>query len=343
MTYTLLTGGVGYIGSHICVELYKKTDKIIVFDNYSNSKKSVNSAILSFCPNIELYEGNLTDRFLLENIFKKYNISTVIHLAGFKSVTDSIENPLKYYNNNITGTIQLLDVMKKYKCTNLVFSSSATVYGDQTDVPIKESANTYNKQTNPYGKSKMIIEMMLRDLYISPHNWNIVILRYFNPVGADPSGKLGEDPIESPSNLFPHIIDVYLGKQPELKIYGNSYKTVDGTCIRDFIHVVDLAIAHISSIEFLENEKSCYEIINIGTGKWYTVYQIVERFNEITNNKIPFVYAQKRAGDIPLSFACCNKAKNLLGWQAVKGLDDMIRDSITRANYISNTSNNTDD
>lgn len=341
MTYTLLTGGAGYIGSHICVELYKKTDKIIVFDNYSNSKKSVNSTILSFCPNIELYEGDISDRFLLESIFKKYDISNVIHLAGFKSVPDSIHEPIKYYTNNISGTIQLLDVMQKYNCNNLVFSSSATVYGDQTDVPIKENASTYYKQTNPYGRSKLIIEMMLNDLSISPHNWNIVILRYFNPVGAHSSGRLGEDPLDTPGNLFPHIIDVYLGKQPKLKIYGNDYRTIDGSCIRDFIHVTDLAEAHIKSIEFLENKNSCYEVINIGTGKWYTVKQIVDRFNEVTNNKITYQYADRRPGDIPFSFACCNKAKTLLGWRAVKDLDDMIHDSITRANYISNISNDT--
>ncbi len=331
MTYTLITGGTGYIGSHICIELYKITDKIIVIDNYSNSKKSVVNSIKSMCPNIEFYEGNIKDRYILESLFKKYSISNVIHLAGFKSVSSSIENPIAYYDNNVSGTIQLLEVMKNYNCKNLIFSSSATVYGDQKDVPIKESADTYDKQTNPYGKSKLIIEMMLKDLHISPNNWNIVILRYFNPVGCHSSGLIGEDPKEKCGNLFPHIIEVYQKKQDKLKIYGKDYKTIDGTCIRDFIHVVDLAIAHVNSIAFIKDKKSSYEIINIGTGKWYTVKQIVDRFNELTDNKINYEFVEKRPGDTPLSFACCNKAKQKLNWFPTKNLDDMIKDSIMYA------------
>lgn len=334
MVYTLITGGSGYIGSHICFELYKTHKNIIVIDNFSTSKESVRDTIHSKCPDIEFYSFNIGNKLLLSNVFTKYKISNVIHLAGFKSISESIKYPLRYYKNNLTETIVLLEVMESFKCTNMIFSSSATVYGNQKDVPINESAVTYKKQTNPYGKSKLITEMMLEDLSMNQSNWNIVILRYFNPVAADKSGLIGEDPKEQPSNLFPHILNVYQGKTDKLTIFGNDYRTIDGTCIRDFIHVSDLAAAHISAIDFIKNKSSVYEIFNIGTGKWNTVLQIVTKFNELTDNKVPYVFGDRRLGDIDFCFANCSKATSLLKWEAKKNLDDMIRDSINRIDYL---------
>jgi UDP-glucose 4-epimerase len=339
MVYTLITGGAGYIGSHICFELYKINKNIIVIDNFSTSKESVKETISKVCPNIEFYSFNIGDKILLTNVFSKYNITNVIHLASYKSISDSINYPIEYYKNNISETISLLEVMKLHKCTNMVFSSSATVYGHQDQVPIKETAVTYNKQTSPYGKSKLIIEMMLEDLCHEKSNWNIVILRYFNPVAADTSGLIGEDPKEQPSNLFPHILNVYQGKNEKLTIFGNDYRTIDGTCIRDFIHVSDLAQAHISAIDFIENNSKVYEIFNIGTGEWNTVLQIVNKFNELSGNKIPYIFGDRRIGDIDFCFANCSKANDLLKWKATKKLDDMVRDSINRVNYLNSINN----
>lgn len=339
MVYTLITGGSGYIGSHICFELYKQNKNIIVIDNFSTSKESVRDIIHSKCPDIEFYSFNIGDKLLLSNVFTKYKISNVIHLAGFKSISESIKYPLKYYKNNISETIVLLEVMESFNCTNMIFSSSATVYGNQKEVPINESAVTYKKQTNPYGKSKLITEMMLEDLSNQQSKWNIVILRYFNPVAADKSGLIGEDPKEQPSNLFPHILNVYQSKTDKLTIFGNDYRTIDGTCIRDFIHVSDLAEAHISAIDFIKNKSSVYEIFNVGTGKWNTVLQIVNKFNELTDNKIPYVIGNRREGDIDFCFANCSKATSLLKWDAKKNLDDMVRDSINRINYLKSINN----
>jgi UDP-glucose 4-epimerase len=334
MDYTLITGGAGYIGSHICLELYRKNTHIVVIDNLSKSKNTIWNTLRKICPKIELYEIDLINKECIQDIFKKYKITNVIHLAGFKSVNESIQKPLLYYRNNLISTINLLEVMEEYNCKNLIFSSSATVYGNQIDVPIKETASTYNMQTNPYGKSKLIIEMMLKDLF--NNNWNIIILRYFNPVASDSSGLIGEDPKDEPCNLFPHIINVYLKKKSKLKIFGNDYKTKDGTCIRDFIHVSDLALAHIKSIDYLDNlnGKNCYEIFNIGTGKWYTIMEIVDRFNELTNNAIPFEFVSRREGDVPFCFADCSKASQFLNWKSKKTLDDIIKDSINRADIL---------
>ena len=339
MVYTLITGGTGYIGSHICFELYKTNKNIIVIDNFSTSKESVRDTIHSKCPDIEFYSFNIGDKLLLSNVFNKYKISNVIHLAGYKSILESIKYPLKYYNNNITETIVLLEVMESFNCTNMIFSSSATVYGDQKEVPINESAITYKKQTNPYGKSKLIIEMMLEDLASQQSKWNIVILRYFNPVAADKSGLIGEDPKEQPSNLFPHILNVYQGKTNKLTIFGDDYRTIDGTCIRDFIHVSDLAESHISAIDYIKNKSSVYEIFNIGTGEWNTVLQIVNKFNELSGNKIPYIFGDRRIGDIDFCFANCSKANDLLKWKTTKKLDDMVRDSINRVNYLNSINN----
>lgn len=329
MTYTLITGGAGYIGSHICLELYKRNVKnIVIIDNFSKSKDSMFSKLQKIIPNIEIYNFDLSDKELLRNLFKTCDIRNVIHLAGFKSVGESINDPLTYYSNNVTNTIQLLEVMDEFNCRNLIFSSSATVYGNQTEVPIKESACTYQKQTNPYGKSKLIIEMILRDLTNIGKNWNIVILRYFNPVACDSSGLLGEDPKSKPGNLFPHILKVLSGEHEKLKIYGGDYPTADGTCIRDFIHVSDLAQAHIAAIDYIQDKSDMCEIFNIGTGNWYSVLQIVNRFNELSNNRVPYEIKERREGDIAYCFADCDKAKSILKWKAKKSLDDMINDCI---------------
>jgi len=335
MSYTLITGGAGYIGSHICLELHKKNIKnIIIVDNFSKSKDSMFAKLQKMIPTIQIYNFNLSDKQQLRNLFKIYDIKNVIHLAAFKSVGESIKDPLKYYDNNVINTIHLLEVMDEFDCKNLIFSSSATVYGNQTVVPIRETASTYEKQTNPYGKSKLMIEMILRDLTNIGKNWNIVILRYFNPVACDNSGEIGEDPKEKPSNLFPHILKVLDGSNPKLNIYGGDYSTVDGTCIRDFIHVTDLAEAHISACDFILNKKDTFEIFNIGTGNWYSVLQIVNRFNELTDNKVPYEIKARREGDIPYCFADCNKADIILKWKAKKTLDDMINDCINRIDKL---------
>lgn len=335
MGYVLITGGAGYIGSHVCLELYKRNIKnIIVVDNFSKSKEDMQLILKEKIPTIEIYNFNLSDKQLLSSIFKQYKIESVIHLAAYKSVNESISCPIEYYKNNVSNTIQLLEIMEEHNCKNFIFSSSATVYGNQTEVPIKETANTYNKQTNPYGTSKIIVEMILKDLISKETGWNIVILRYFNPVACDSSGEIGENPKDKPSNLFPHIMKVFTGENKKLNIYGSDYKTTDGTCIRDFIHVSDLAEAHISACEYIKDKTQTFEIFNIGTGNWYSVLQIVNRFNELTDNKVPYEFKPRRKGDISYCFADCSKAKHILGWKAKKTLDDIINDCVTRARYL---------
>jgi len=335
MSYILVTGGAGYIGSHVCLELHKRNIKnIIVIDNFSKSKEQMYSILKKEIPTIEIYNFDLANKDLVRNIFKKYNIEKVIHLAALKSIGESIQNPFLYYNNNISVTINLLEIMDEFNCRNFIFSSSATVYGNQTRVPIRESACISENQTSPYGTSKLIIEMILRDISNKGNNWNIVILRYFNPVACDKSGVIGEDPKENPSNLFPHILKVLDGSNPKLNIYGGDYNTSDGTCIRDFIHVTDLAQAHISACDFILHKKNTFEIFNIGTGNWYSVLQIVNRFNELTDNKVPYEIKARREGDIAYCFADCNKADIILKWKAKKTLDDMIKDCINRIDKL---------
>ena len=335
MSYTLITGGAGYIGSHICLELHKKNIKnIIIVDNFSKSKDSMFAKLQKMIPTIQIYNFDLSDKQQLRNLFKVCDIKNVIHLAAFKSVGESIKDPLKYYNNNVINTVRLLEVMDEFDCRNLIFSSSATVYGNQTTVPIRETASTYEKQTNPYGKSKLMIEMILRDLTNIGKNWNIVILRYFNPVACDSSGEIGEDPKNKPSNLFPHILKVLSGEEKKLYIYGGDYSTVDGTCIRDFIHVSDLAEAHIAASNYIQDKVNTYEIFNIGTGNWFSVLQIVKKFNELTDNRVPYEIKERRDGDIAYCFADCSKAESILKWKAQKTLEDMIIDCVNRADNI---------
>ena len=332
MDYTLITGGNGYIGSHICNELCKSNNNIILLDNLENSSLDSYKRLKNSCvfDNIILENIDLMDKTSVDTIFKKYSIKNVIHLAGLKSVDESLQLPLLYHNTNITGTLNLLNVMDKYKCYNLIFSSSATVYGFQKNVPIKETSIIDSNLKNPYAKTKLYIESILSDLYNSNNNWNIIVLRYFNPVANDSSGLIWEDPIKKASNLFPIMIDVLEGRKDKVIIFGNDYGTRDGTCIRDFIHVTDLAVAHIKSLKFIENKKGYFDIFNIGTGKGYSVLEIITKFNTYTNNKIPYLIGARREGDIEFSFGDPSKANKILNWYPTKDIDDMIKDTLSR-------------
>ena len=321
----LITGGAGYIGSHTCVELLKQNYDIIVFDNFSNSNPEVLDRIKTITNRTFIsYDLDLLDKDSLKRIFDDNEIDAVIHFAGFKAVGESIDNPLKYYENNIIGTINLLEVMDEYKVKNIVFSSSATVYGDPEKLPIKEDFPL--SVTNPYGRTKLMIEEILQDIFKSDNSWNIVILRYFNPIGAHTSGLIGEEPNGIPNNLMPYIVQVASGEREYLSVYGNDYPTHDGTGIRDYIHVVDLAKGHIKSFERLEMNKGI-DIYNLGTGKGYSVLDIIKVFKKTTNIDIPYKITQRRAGDIAKCYADTTKAYRELGWKAEKDIMDMCSDS----------------
>lgn len=327
----LVTGGLGYIGSHTCCELLDAGYDIAVIDNLSNSKKEVSNKIKKITgKNFNFYFGDLKDRKLLEEIFEKENIDAVIHFAGYKAVGESVEKPLMYYENNLYSTIVLCEVMNKYNCKNLVFSSSATVYGIPKELPLKEDMDL--STTNPYGTTKLMIENILKDLYKSDNDWNIVILRYFNPIGAHSSGLIGEDPNGIPNNLMPYITKVASGELKCLKVFGNDYDTIDGTGVRDYIHVVDLAKGHVLSINKVRNDNGLF-IYNLGTGTGYSVLQIINAFEKANNVKINYEIVERRAGDIDMCYADTTKAKNELGFVAEKTLEDMCKDSY---NYILN-------
>lgn len=326
----LITGGAGYIGSHTLISLAKSGYDFIVFDNLSNSsKESIKRVEKIINKSISFEEGDIRDKKALSEVFKKYDIDSVIHFAGLKAVGESVEKPLKYYDNNINGTLVLLEVMKEFDCKKLVFSSSATVYGNPTTNPIKESFST-GGTTNPYGTSKYMIEKILEDLYISDNSFKIVILRYFNPVGAHESGMIGEDPNGIPNNLMPFISQVAVGKREFLSVFGGDYDTVDGTGVRDYIHVVDLAFGHVKAIDYL-NSKECIEplFVNLGTGKGYSVLDMVKAFEKACGKKVPYKIVDRRAGDIATCFADPSFAKEVLGWEAKKSIEDMCFDSWT--------------
>ncbi|MGD6816616.1 UDP-glucose 4-epimerase GalE [Metabacillus sp. 113a] len=321
----LVTGGAGYIGSHTCIELLKANYEIIVLDNFSNSsKESLNRVKEITGKTFKVYEIDLLDREGIDNVFKENDVEIVVHFAGLKAVGESIEKPTYYYNNNITGTLILIEIMKKHCVHNLVFSSSATVYGVPKEVPISEAFPL--SATNPYGRSKLMIEEILGDLYVSNNEWSIACLRYFNPIGADKSGLIGEDPKGSPNNLMPYITQVATGKLPELKIFGNDYPTSDGTGVRDYIHVVDLAKGHIKALEKLKSATGV-EAYNLGTGKGYSVLEMVTAFEKASGQKIPYSITSRRQGDIAECFADPSKAEKELGWKAEKNLDEMCLDS----------------
>jgi len=322
----LVTGGAGYIGSHTCVELLGAGHDVIVVDNLSNSKETALERVKKITGrDLKFYKIDMLDKDELEKVFVNEKIDSVIHFAGLKAVGESVAIPLKYYHNNLTGTFILCELMQKYGVKNLVFSSSATVYGDPASVPISEDSPL--SATNPYGKTKLMIEDILRDLYIADKTWNIAILRFFNPVGAHISGTIGEDPNGIPNNLVPYISQVAVGKLKQLSVYGDDYNTVDGTGVRDYIHVVDLAKGHIKALEKLEKDNIGAREYNLGTGNGYSVLQMIETFAKISGKEIPYKIVGRRPGDIAACYARPDRAKNELGWEAEKGLDDMCADS----------------
>ena len=327
----LLTGGLGYIGSHTAVQLLEAGEKVVVVDNLSNSKIDVKDKIkkivedhVDFDNNFKLYIGDVRDYEIMEKVFKENDIDSVIHFAGFKAVGESCQIPLEYYKNNIDSTLTLLTVMKEHNIKNFVFSSSATVYGRAKSMPIYEDFET--GAANPYGRTKLYIEGILTDLYESDKSWNIALLRYFNPIGAHESGLIGEDPNGIPNNLMPYISKVASGKLEILNIFGNDYPTKDGTGIRDYIHVVDLADGHLAALEKLRTNCGL-KIYNLGTGVGYSVLDIVNAFNKVCGNKVKYRFVERRPGDIDVCYACPDKAFKELGWKAKRNLDDMCRTS----------------
>ena len=321
----LVTGGAGYIGSHACIELLNAGYEVVVVDNLSNSKEESIKRIREIAgKSVKFYKADLLDREALENIFNEQHIDSVMHFAGLKAVGESVSIPLKYYYNNITGTLILCEIMKKYGVKNLVFSSSATVYGDPHMVPISEDFPL--SATNPYGRTKLMIEEILRDMYKADSDWNIAILRYFNPVGAHSSGKIGEDPNGIPNNLVPYITQVAIGKLKELKVYGNDYATPDGTGVRDYIHVVDLVLGHLKALEKLE-AKPGIVTYNLGTGKGFSVLEMVKAFSKASGREIPYKVTGRRPGDIAQCYADPSKAASELGWSAERTIEQMCADS----------------
>jgi len=322
---TLVTGGAGYIGSHTLVELSDAGVDFIVLDNLSNSNlEAIKRVEQIIGKDIKFIKGDIRDKELLDEIFRAYDIDSVIHFAGLKAVGESVEQPIKYYDNNVAGTITLLKAMQEANCKTIVFSSSATVYGNPKTNPIKEDFEV-GATTNPYGTSKYMIENILKDLKISDKEFKIAILRYFNPIGAHESGLIGEDPNDIPNNLMPYISQVAVGKLDYLRVFGNDYDTHDGTGVRDYIHVVDLANAHVKALQALN--KNSFIIVNLGTGKGYSVLDMVKSFEKVNNIKIPYKIVQRRAGDIATCYADPSLAKELLDWEAKRDLEQMCKDT----------------
>ncbi|MBU1194153.1 MAG: UDP-glucose 4-epimerase GalE [Proteobacteria bacterium] len=321
----LVTGGAGYIGSHTCIELLNANYDVIVLDNLCNSSKESLKRVQELTgKSVEFYETDLLNKTDIAHIFSEHKIDAVIHFAGLKAVGESVSIPLKYFQNNITGTLNLLEVMNDFTVKNIVFSSSATVYGDPASLPITEDFPL--SATNPYGRTKLMIEQILQDLYISDNTWNIALLRYFNPVGAHKSGRIGEDPFDIPNNLVPYITQVAVGSLKELQVFGNDYDTPDGTGVRDYIHVVDLALGHIKTLPKLFTHPGVV-IYNLGTGKGYSVLDMVKGFEKASSRKIAYKIVNRRPGDIAACWADPAKAKRELGWEAQKSLEDMCNDS----------------
>jgi len=321
----LVTGGAGYIGSHTCIQLIEEGFEVIVVDSLINSsKESIRRVFEITGKNVLFFQGDLRDERFLETVFSSQKIHLVIHIAGLKAVGESVSMSLKYYDNNVGGTISLLKVMEKYNVKQIVFSSSATVYGNPHTVPIKE---TFTLQpTNPYGRSKLQIETILQDLHTSQPEWKIIILRYFNPVGAHPSGRLGEDPAGKPNNLFPFITQVAIGKIPQLTIFGSDYNTHDGTGIRDYLHITDLAKGHVAAIQNLQKSGPRFDIYNLGSGRGYSVKEVVSAMQKTIGREIPYKISQRRAGDVDILLADTQKARKELGWDVTHTLDEMCRD-----------------
>lgn len=322
----LVTGGAGYIGSHTCIELLNCGYEVVILDNLCNSSKTAVERIEEISKkSVAFYEGDLLDPVFVEQVFEQEKIDGVIHFAGLKAVGESVQKPLEYYHNNITGTLILCDVMRQHGCKNIVFSSSATVYGDPKIIPIPESCPK-GTITNPYGQTKSMLEQILTDIYVSDKEWKVMLLRYFNPIGAHPSGLIGEDPKGIPNNLVPYIAQVAVGKLSCLGVFGNDYDTPDGTGVRDYIHVDDLAAGHVKALEKME-KSSGVEIYNLGTGIGYSVLDVVKAYEKASQKKIPYEIKERRAGDIASCYADPAKAKEQLGWTAQKGIEEMCRDS----------------
>ena len=322
----LVTGGAGYIGSHTCVELINAGVDVVIVDNFYNCKKSSISRIRALVDrDFKYYECYIRDREGMDAIFKKEKIESVIHFAGLKAVGESVHKPLEYFDNNVNGTLVLLDVMRNNGCKKIVFSSSATVYGMNNVSPLTEDM-TVGGVTNPYGRTKYMIECILQDLYVSDNEWSICLLRYFNPIGAHKSGTMGEDPNGIPNNLMPYITQVAIGKREKLNVWGNDYDTHDGTGVRDYIHVVDLALGHVKAVEKVKKETGLF-IYNLGTGKGYSVLDVVKAFEKASGVEIPYVIGPRREGDIATCYSDPSKAFKELGWKAERDIEEMCEDS----------------
>ncbi|MEI6299863.1 MAG: UDP-glucose 4-epimerase GalE [Betaproteobacteria bacterium] len=330
----LVTGGAGYIGSHTCVELLGAAVDVVVVDNFCNSRRSVPDRIRRVTgKTFALYEGDVRDGVLLDRIFTEHPVSAVIHFAGLKAVGESVVDPLAYFDNNFAGSLGLARAMARHGVKSLVFSSSATVYGDPHSVPIREEFPLV--PTNPYGRSKLMVEDMLRDLAASDAQWRIGLLRYFNPVGAHASGILGEDPNGIPNNLMPYISRVAAGALKELSVFGSDYPTPDGTGVRDYIHVMDLAAGHLAALRFLEQQPGMLTV-NLGTGRGYSVLEMVRAFEKMSKRHIPHRIGARRPGDVPACYADPSKAAALLGWRACRDIESMCADTWRWQHWISN-------
>lgn len=322
----LVTGGAGYIGSHTCVELLNEGYEVVILDNlYNSSYKAVERIQKITGKSVIFYETDILDKEGIEKIFTEEKIDAVIHFAGLKAVGESVYKPLEYYHNNITGTLNLCDVMRNHGVKNIIFSSSATVYGDPAQIPITEECPK-GMPTNPYGWTKWMLEQILTDLHTADQTWNVILLRYFNPIGAHKSGMIGEDPKGIPNNLLPYVAQVAIGKLQCVGVFGNDYDTPDGTGVRDYIHVVDLAKGHVKAIAKLADEEGV-SVYNLGTGKGYSVLDVIKAFEKACGHEIPYEMKPRRAGDIATCYSKCDKAKEELGWEAAYGIEEMCMDS----------------
>ena len=322
----LVTGGAGYIGSHTCLELLNQGHEVVVVDNLCNScEEALNRVKELTGKDLAFYEADILDKKALNRVFDQEKIDAVIHFAGLKAVGESVAKPLEYYHNNITGTLVLCDVMRSHGVKKIIFSSSATVYGDPAFIPITEDCPK-GKITNPYGQTKSMLEQVLTDLHVADPEWNVILLRYFNPVGAHESGRIGEDPTGIPNNLTPYITQVAVGKLKEVNVFGNDSDTPDGTGVRDYIHVMDLAIGHVKALQKFADKPDVY-IYNLGTGRGYSVLEMIQAFSKAVGHDIPYVIKPRRAGDIATCYADATKAKNELGWTAERGIDEMCQDA----------------
>ena len=322
----LVTGGAGYIGSHTCLELLNQGHEVVVVDNLCNSGEEALNRVKELTgKDLAFYEADILDKEALNRVFDQEKIDAVIHFAGLKAVGESVAKPLEYYHNNITGTLVLCDVMRSHGVKKIIFSSSATVYGDPAFIPITEDCPK-GKITNPYGQTKSMLEQVLTDLHVADPEWNVILLRYFNPVGAHESGRIGEDPTGIPNNLTPYITQVAVGKLKEVNVFGNDYDTPDGTGVRDYIHVMDLAIGHVKALQKFADKPDVY-IYNLGTGRGYSVLEMIQAFSKAVGHDIPYVIKPRRAGDIATCYADATKAKNELGWTAERGIDEMCQDA----------------